>query len=149
MPSITIAVFAYVRLHIRIVGSATAFGHHPIDVLSRVLDVAGFAVNAVLGIHLQPHGVAFLYILVNAGGAKPDLGSVVVTEIDFNRNLLVLQLQMAGLSFLVVGGRKGNIGQLVERDGAVGFGIVDLGALGGFLEGRMIGAVGALPRNRT
>src|SRR5262249_43506970 len=39
--------------HIGIIRSPAAFGHHPVNVLSRVLDVAGFAVDAILGVDLQ------------------------------------------------------------------------------------------------
>ena len=38
--------------------SAAAFGHNPVDVLARVLDVAGLAVDTVLGVNLQPHPVS-------------------------------------------------------------------------------------------
>jgi hypothetical protein len=40
--------------HIRIIRPAAAFRRHPVNVLGRVLDVAGFAVDAVLSIDLQP-----------------------------------------------------------------------------------------------
>ena len=41
-------------LHVRIVRSAAALGYNPINVLLRVLDVAGLAVHAVLRVDLQP-----------------------------------------------------------------------------------------------
>jgi hypothetical protein len=40
-------------LHIRIIRPAAAFRYHPVDVLGRILDVAGLAVDAVLGVDLQ------------------------------------------------------------------------------------------------
>jgi len=40
-------------LHIRIVRPAAAFGRDPVDVLVRILDIAGFAVNAVLRVDLE------------------------------------------------------------------------------------------------
>ena len=40
--------------HIRVIRPAAAFRRDPVDVLGGVLDVAGFAVDAVLGIDLQP-----------------------------------------------------------------------------------------------
>src|SRR6478672_5586355 len=46
--------------HVGIVRAAAPFGHDPLDVLPRVLDVAGLAVHAVLGVDLQPRGGAFL-----------------------------------------------------------------------------------------
>ena len=41
-------------LHRRVVRPAAAFGRDPVDVLPRVLDVAGLAVHAVLRVDLQP-----------------------------------------------------------------------------------------------
>ena len=40
-------------LHVRIVRSAAAFRRDPVNVLTRVLDVAGFTVNTILCIYLQ------------------------------------------------------------------------------------------------
>ena len=40
-------------LHIRIIGTAAPFGRDPGDVLRRILDVACFAVNAILGVDLE------------------------------------------------------------------------------------------------
>lgn len=45
-------------LHLRVVRPATAFGHHPHEVLDRVLDVAGLAVRAVPSVDLQAICVA-------------------------------------------------------------------------------------------
>lgn len=44
----------YVSSESIIFGSAAAFGRHPVDVLRRVLDIARFAVDAVLCVNLQP-----------------------------------------------------------------------------------------------
>src|SRR3954449_13596943 len=41
-------------LHIRIVRSAAALGYNPINVLLRVLDVAGLTVDTVLRVDLEP-----------------------------------------------------------------------------------------------
>src|SRR5258706_5000738 len=45
-----------VPLHVRVIRAAAALGHDPDDVLLRILDVAGLAVHAVLGVDLQPRG---------------------------------------------------------------------------------------------
>src|SRR3546814_14837123 len=45
-------------LHVGIIGPAATFGNHPVDVLGRVLDVAGLAVDAVLRVDLQPRPAA-------------------------------------------------------------------------------------------
>ena len=47
-------------LHVRIIRASAAFRDDPVDVLGRVLDVAGFAVNAVLSIDLQSRLAALL-----------------------------------------------------------------------------------------
>src|SRR5260370_195014 len=41
-------------LHVRVIGPAAALRYHPIDVLLRVLNVAGFAMHAILRVDLQP-----------------------------------------------------------------------------------------------
>src|SRR5207253_2029687 len=45
-------------LHVRVVRAAAAFRHDPLDVLPRILDVAGLAVHAVLGVDLEPRDPA-------------------------------------------------------------------------------------------
>lgn len=50
-----IPVFSLFRsLHVRIVRPTPAFRRHPHDVLGRILDVARLAMNAILGVDLQP-----------------------------------------------------------------------------------------------
>src|SRR3954447_14900565 len=55
-------------LHVRIVRSTAALGYNPINVLLRVLDIAGFAMHAVLRVDLQPRlaGRGFHHDLVHA-----------------------------------------------------------------------------------
>src|SRR6185437_12399891 len=52
--------------HVRIVRTAAALGRHPCDVLIRVLDVARFAVNAVLGVDDELRIARFLHPFVDA-----------------------------------------------------------------------------------
>jgi hypothetical protein len=40
-------------LHVGIIGSSSAFGDDPIDVLGRVFDVAGLAVHTILRVDLK------------------------------------------------------------------------------------------------
>src|SRR5256885_16570613 len=42
------------HLHGRVIGASAAFGCDPVDILGRVLDVARFAMDAILGVDLQP-----------------------------------------------------------------------------------------------
>src|SRR3712207_3051401 len=57
--------------HIHVVRPAAAFGRHPVDVLVGVLDVACFAVHAVLGVDWVAHadGGRILNPFVDAGRA--------------------------------------------------------------------------------
>src|SRR5438105_8100431 len=56
------------HLHVRVIGASTAFGCDPVDVLGRVLDVARFAVDAILGVDLKPRfTVLALHEFVDAG----------------------------------------------------------------------------------
>src|SRR5512142_1568345 len=41
------------HLHVRVIGTSTALGSDPVDVLGRILDVARLAVDAVLGVDLE------------------------------------------------------------------------------------------------
>ena len=56
-------------LHIWVVGTATAFGGYPHDVLSGVFDIAGFAMYAVLRVDLQSITTGIVNILIDTGGA--------------------------------------------------------------------------------
>src|SRR3546814_19492468 len=40
-------------LHVRIIRPTATFRHHPIDIMRRILDVAGLAMDAVLRVDLQ------------------------------------------------------------------------------------------------
>ena len=56
-------------LHCTVGGSSTTFRSNPGDVLARVLDVTGFAMDAVLRIDLEFLCIAFARDLINAGRA--------------------------------------------------------------------------------
>ena len=63
-------------LHPRIIRPTAAFWRHPDDVLRRVFDVAGFAVDAVLGVDLQAVGVVFVFDeFVDTSGAVAGFGA--------------------------------------------------------------------------
>src|SRR6476469_8394349 len=81
--------------HIRIIRPAAAFGRHPIDVLIRVLDVAGFAVNAVLRIDHIFGTARLLHPLVNAGRAiaRGRTGEAIMLGGFLQAHVLDLQLQ--------------------------------------------------------
>src|SRR4030095_12106624 len=68
---------SYTTLHVCIVGTASALGHDPADVLGRILYVAGLAVDAVGRIDLQARLAAFGHDFVDARRAIAGLGRVV------------------------------------------------------------------------
>src|SRR5258706_13190465 len=61
--------------HVRVVRAAATFRDDPYDVLRRILDVAGLAVDAVLRIHLQPGLRVFRHEFVHPSRTVTRLGS--------------------------------------------------------------------------
>src|SRR5262249_10833386 len=100
-----------VPLHVRVVRPATALGHDPLDVLLRALDVAGLAVHAVLGVDLKARRPVLRDELVHSSRTVARLGPVVNGQVDRYRDRRVLELQVRGLVFLVVGVRDEHRGE--------------------------------------
>src|SRR5690242_21697867 len=92
-------------LHVGIVRPSSAFGDDPVDVLGRVLDVAGLAVNAILRVDLEARPGRFLDELVDAGRAISLLGPRIFRKIDLDRYGGVLEGQVDRLVLLMVGVR--------------------------------------------
>ena len=90
-------------LQIGVVGARAALGRRPDDILAGILDVAGFAVNAVGGVDLQPwQGIPIKDLehprrAVALGGFGPG------GQIDLDRNARVLKGQVTGLILVVAG----------------------------------------------
>src|SRR5207247_1861018 len=114
-------------LHTLIVGPAAALGRNPGDIAVRVLHVAGFAVDAVLGVDLEARTGGLLDPLIDSGRAI----AVRRTGIDVVlRRLLqvhVGDLEMNRLVLFMVGIGKEYRGQLVEGELAVRLGVSDRG----------------------
>ena len=73
----------YSPLHPRIIRPTAAFGCHPHNILRWVFDVAGFAVDAVLGVDLQAVGVVCVFDeLVNPSRAVAGFGAGVFGQVD-------------------------------------------------------------------
>src|ERR1017187_7960863 len=122
-------------LHGLVDGPLAALGGHPGDVLGRILDVAGLAVDTVLGVDLQSGSVSLVADdLVDAGRAVALLRRVIEGKIYLDGDVRVLQPQVTGLILLVVGVGEENRGETVEGEHPVGLGIVDGPAIGGSLE---------------
>jgi len=56
-------------LHIWVIRTTTTFWNPPLDILCRVFDVAGFAMNTILRIDLEHLFAIFFQHLINPGGA--------------------------------------------------------------------------------
>src|SRR5262245_4835221 len=84
--------------HVRIVWPAAPFGGDPVDVLRRILDVAGLAVDAVLGVDHEPRG-AFVDadVLVDTGRAVARLRAMVERPVDRLGDRRILEPQVARL----------------------------------------------------
>ena len=91
-------------LHPGIIGATAALGTDPVDILARVLDIAGFAVDAVLRVDLKfriPFIIA--HDLVNACRAISLRRLGVQRQIDHDGNAGVRELEVDRLIFLVIG----------------------------------------------
>src|SRR4249920_3370947 len=62
-------------LHVRVVWPAAAFGGNPVDILVGILDVARFAVDAVLRIDYEFRCARFFHPFIDAGWAVPRRGA--------------------------------------------------------------------------
>lgn len=89
-------------LHIRVVRAAASFGSDPDNILCRVLDIAGFAVQTVGGIDLQTcFSIGIRHEFINGCRAITGFGTGVFREIDGYRNIRIFQRQMSRLVFLM------------------------------------------------
>src|SRR5690606_5525941 len=126
--------------HVRVVRTTAAFRRYPGDVLSRILDVTGLAVNTVLGVDLEllAAAVVFLHHFVYAGRAVTLCWLFVLRQVFFQRNFRVGQLQVNRLIFLMVGVGNEHRGQAVKRQLVIRLRIVDLLALRRRLQGGVV-----------
>ena len=82
--------------------------------------------HAVLGVDLQAVGVVCVFDeFVDAGGAVAGFGAGVFGQVDSHGDGRVLQGQMRGLLFFVVGVADEDTAQAVKREFAIGLGVVD------------------------
>src|SRR3984893_8238602 len=93
--------------HIRIVRAAAALWRQPIDVLRRVLDFARLAVDAILPVDQKTLSALFRLVgidhFVDGGWAIEPRRLAIFRQVSLNRNRRILQEQMAGLVFLMIG----------------------------------------------
>ena len=90
-----------------VIRPAAAFRRAPINILRWVLDVAGFAMHAILRIDHQAR-LAFFHAhrLINPSGAIAAFGAGECFEIHALPARRIAQLQMRGLVFLMIGIRQ-------------------------------------------
>ena len=94
--------------------------------MTRVLDVTGFTVHTILGIDLKTGtAIAVFYDFIHPGRAVALCGLIVEGQVVADGNICILQLEVAGLCFLVVGVGKKDRGQLVKTQLVVRFWIND------------------------
>src|SRR4051812_15957308 len=90
------------HLHVRVIGASSAFRRDPVDVLGRILDVAGLAVDAVLSVDLKPRFATFpIHEFINSSGAVTLLGPAEDRQVDRRGYVGVLERQMNRLVFLM------------------------------------------------
>src|SRR5690606_24532935 len=113
------------------------------DILRRILDVAGLAMDAVLRVDLQPRIRAVLVgqELIDASRAEALLWSGIFLVVHIDRDVLVLQRQMDRLILLMVGVGEEDRRRLVESIDAIILRILDLLAVLCFFKLQMIGMV--------
>ena len=98
--------------------------------------------HAVLRIDLQTRLAVFLlHDFIHTSGAITRFRAGILIEVHRNRHFWVFQTQMGRLVFFMVGAAQKHAGQAVESQHAIGFRIVDFGAVGGFFQAASISTV--------
>ena len=119
------------RSHEGVCGAAAALRHGPADVLGGILDVAGLAVEAVLGVDLEPEPPAAalpllgLHVFIHPRWAVPLLWAVVLRECTLVYPLLANELQVCGLVVVVVCAAPVERRRQVKGDLSVRGGVLD------------------------
>src|SRR2546421_4579091 len=134
-------------LHVWVVRSTSTLWGDPDDILGRVLDVAGLAVNAVLRVDLEAVGaVVVFHEFVHARRTVAAFGARVFREVQADGDTRVLENQVAGLVLLVVRIGDEYRGEAIECELSIGLRIIDRPAFRGGPEAFVVGvAVGQRP----
>lgn len=110
------------------VGGATSLWWHPVDVLAWILDIASFAVDAVLCVDLKPHPlhpVLPLHILVHPSRTIVLFWATVCRQISLHRHGIVHQRQVGWLVMVVICPCECHRGQKVKANLAIWLGVLD------------------------
>ena len=90
-------------LHRAVIRATSPFRYDPINILGRILDIAGFAVNAVLRVDLKlTAAIALSDDLINPCGAITLRRLVIKGKVCLYRYTLVGKLQVARLIFFMI-----------------------------------------------
>src|ERR1700722_3451004 len=130
--------------HPIVVRSTAAFRWHPGDDLVGVGDVAGFAVHAVRGDQADALAVRLrrvIYHFVHICGTEILTGAAEFFHAARVANICVVNDQVRGLVFFVLGARVVEVGELIESKLAVTFGG---GGFGGSRRGVLLPMVPAV-----
>src|SRR5262245_60057081 len=122
------------RSHVRIARPAPALGGNPGDVLIRVLDIAGLAVHAVLRVDHVARRTPLLHPFIDPGRAIARRRTAVDVVLGGLLEAKVRDPEVWRLVLLVIGVGEEHRGEPVEGELAVGLGIGDRRALGGWFE---------------
>src|SRR5215475_511067 len=112
-------------LHVWIVWPTTAFRWNPGDILVGVLDIASFAVNAVLSIDDKARRAPLFDPFVNTSRAIARGGPAVHVMLRRLLQSRIGHLEMRGLVLLVVGVGEEHRREPIKSELAVGLGISD------------------------
>src|SRR5829696_9995562 len=89
--------------HIWVIRTAAPLGRHPSDVLIRILDIAGFAVDAVLRVDDKARITALLHPFIDAGRTITRRRSAIDVMLGRFLQRHFPYDQMRSLAFFVVG----------------------------------------------
>src|SRR6266852_267715 len=121
-------------LHVGVIRSTAPFGGNPGDVLIRILDVAGFAVDAILRVDDKTWLPFLLKPFVDAGWTIARRWPAIAVMLGGLLQAGIRHLEMHRLILLMIGIGEKHRGETVEGELAVRLGIDDRHAFGGRLE---------------
>ena len=129
--------------HIQIGGAAAALGRYPGNILLRVLDVAGLAMDAILIVdpEVRVITIAIVEDLKYPCRAITLRGLIKERQVDPDRNGRVGQPQVMRLILCMVSVGNEHGGEPIEADHPIRLRIDNLGALVGWLQAFMISFV--------
>merc|ERR1719209_907710 len=115
------------KLHSIIGRTSSSLWAHPVDVLSCILDVTSFTVNAVGSIDDEPHlSLIVGLVFIHSGRTKPTLRSSILGLIHSLWHIIIHQSQVRRLVGLVVGPGQRDGGEKVKCELAVRLWVLQL-----------------------